>query len=162
MHSFYFFQALKLNPIQYLRFTNSYGKANKETHPLDIDCLTLSQWETFERSNIDICLNGAYVWNPNVPLYNKTTCLLKEDASIEIYQLLLISMVICRRLTQYFLCWHFVRTFPTQVHIMQSRSSRYELSLIRFLVFLYRRCVVNLTLNYIYEMLCAIWYHLCN
>ena len=32
--SVYRFQALKLNPIECLRFINCYGKANRETHPL--------------------------------------------------------------------------------------------------------------------------------
>ena len=30
----YCFQALKLNPIEYLRFINCYGKTNRETHTL--------------------------------------------------------------------------------------------------------------------------------
>ena len=34
VHSFYLFQVLKLNPIEYLRFINCYGKANRETHAL--------------------------------------------------------------------------------------------------------------------------------
>ena len=46
---FYLFQALNINVIEYLRFTNCYGKANKKRKSwhsetrLDTDCLLVSQ-----------------------------------------------------------------------------------------------------------------------
>ena len=46
--SVYRFQALKLNPVEYLRFANCYGKASEEAHAchsntFNINGLTVSQ-----------------------------------------------------------------------------------------------------------------------
>ena len=50
LHSFFYrFQALKLNLVEYFRFTNCYGKANKKRISwhretwMDTDCLLVSQ-----------------------------------------------------------------------------------------------------------------------
>ena len=71
-------QALKLNPIEYLRFISCYGKTNRET-------FALAQWNMIGNrlfviepiGNVFCTSVRGNIWNSNVMLHNKTTCFLR-------------------------------------------------------------------------------------
>ena len=86
----YRFQALKLNPIEYLRFINCYGKANRKTHALaQRHLIGHCQWANRKRF-LSVHSN---IWNSNVSFYNKTTCLLRCRCFNRYLLLLLFSII---------------------------------------------------------------------
>ena len=91
----YRFQALKLNPIEYLRFINCYGKANRETH-------ALAQWHlTGHRLFVSESIGSVFYLHAaifEIPMYRfviKPPACWGADVSINIYQLLLVTPLYC-------------------------------------------------------------------
>ena len=88
----YCFQTLKLNPIEYVRFTNCCEKSNKETY-------TLAQWHMighWQWANRKHFLSARRnIWSFNVALINKTICLLKHRC----FGRLLLLLVVCLHLS---------------------------------------------------------------
>ena len=83
--------------VEYLRFTNCYRKGNKKRKSrhsetwLDMDCLLVSQWGTF------FYLHAAIFEIPKKYFKIKPPAGWGAEASIEIYQLLLLFSIITSR-----------------------------------------------------------------
>ena len=89
----YRFQALKLNPTEYLRFINCYGKANRETD-------ALAQWHLIRyRFFVSEPIGNVFYLHKaifEIPMYRfiKPPAYWGADVSIDICQLLLLFRII--------------------------------------------------------------------